>query len=434
MKEDRIELRIEKLIKKQILQRAQDESRSLSNYIEKILLNHLTMENYPTLYNIKNFLIMKEKGEGELTYSSGKINTEFEVYQFANGKIILKTAFISSDKLQWISSDDIDEGFSLRGRLENGLSIRSEDMKLFRKNVIFPPGNWKGEFACWKGVSIGDSLDSFTNEHEVVFPLANFRYDFIQREPLDLGEMKILFFKLGNGPDYAEKIEFMKLTNLPLITSEMRVYHVKSFTEDEILKKIESVCFLLSLARGCDVWYPYYLIKMKEIVLRKVCLNIRISNPILGVELIDDNDLKDFIKQGYQKMIQENRLKVIIGLYLRAKYETYISIRLTLLFTCLDVFSQFCGSKKWSYDKKLKKLRDHYQIDLSKYGIDLDFNKIRELRNEIIHKGEYPPSTLKEVLENESKLTTFLEIGLLKALNYNGFFVNCARNFQRQQL
>lgn len=285
-------------------------------------------------------------GHGELTLKGEyKLDCQFEAGQLNNGDVIILCDFSSVQFLPDLSESRF-EGTTLEG------------YKVTANNAInkinylpeIPPGrsgSW--ESILWRHISV--QMVGGDNVSKINFGITNFEFSGTEGDTISDGKnvcsrnFSVLPINIEGGTT----LNIKKLSEYDKITMRLRTLKDTDVTcEIEttlsdckdleiILKMIDNLCYLLSIARGTKIQWIYYNLYNYEGKLISRTHSSRITRPYCPTPVIDHriqgrNEFKNFIENAYPIYLKRrdsyNLNRGVIDAYLEGKAEgNYLQTR-----------------------------------------------------------------------------------------------------------
>lgn len=336
-------------------------------------------------------------GQGTLTLNlNKKINCEFEIAQYENGRIILicKECVPQFEPFIWGN----DEFSSFEGVTEDGLGVTCN------KGYI-------GPFDCSLNITvfISEFIVKKTNSEcvSIEFGITNFIFygekiiennTQIEKLSLNLGgfsEISIInLFPNANVDAIKEK--GCELTSL------LRVVPTKGREIKQVVLEVDNICDIISIMRGTKITWLYYTWFNETGEIIGKCHANRITKTFSPLYLISPRDGRDetkyFIESVYPNFVErKNNFHFdtpLLNVYLEAKEETtYISTRASCLVITLEMIMRviYFSLPERKYKEKILEKNDFSKLKrcLKKAIHDnLDGDDKKETRSLLYHNLE----------------------------------------------
>lgn len=280
---------------------------------------------------------------------------------------------------------------------------------------------------------------------------------------------------LNPTPDYDNVIRKVKVQKSISVTCELIAQPSEGLELNDVINKIDELCYLLSLARGTQVnWISAEEYTEDEQTCRIILRNA-VTWPFSGLALIDPNNPQDtslFVEKVYPiylKLRDGYSLDAAIKLYLDAKRETaYLETRALRavslldfligryasqrnldkirsdfeekeqdLCCCLkeDIQMLFPGIKENELNEMLAKIselnRRSFLNLLKRLWCDLKLNipkdellKVKDTRNALVHKAEFQSTNGTDKKREYFRVIRLIDQLFLKLLGYDGYFID----------
>ena len=203
---------------------------------------------------------------------------------------------------------------------------------------------------------------------------------------------------------------------------------------DTVIPMIDTLCKLLSLARGTKINWIYYdcCDSLGEKILSYLKNNIVWR--YAGLALIDPrnpNETATFLEQAYPLYISlKDRYGLENGIeaYLDAKREgVYLETRALVASVLLEFLSDKYVNKDGEFKKNLETMLKGLVILTS----DVDLVRLKNIRNSLAHTASFIGNISEEHIQDYNFLIGMLDRVFLKILNYNGTFLDITNKFNR---
>jgi hypothetical protein len=277
----------------------------------------------------------------------------------------------------------------------------------------------------------------------VRFGITNFEYfgNKLREYPNGGGAWDILSVNLGDKtieihkvPDHKVIMESVKAQRGIDVTSEALV-NISSINDlDTVIPIIDTLCKLLSLARGTKINWIYYdcydSLGEKVLSFHKNSVTRQYASLAL-IDPRNPDETAAFIKQAYipyVSMQDKYGLEKAIEAYLDAKCEgVYLETRALVAAVLLDFLSGRYTGKKNQFRKNVEATLQWLGITASNDDLD----RIVEIRNSLAHEASFIANITKEYLPEYALLISILDQMFLKILNYDGVYLDITDRYKR---
>jgi len=387
-------------------------------------------------------IIREYEGKGLLTLYDGQTcNCLVRAVQFADGKIVANCSFSENLNLVLGCLGRGDAIQSINGITEDNDEFSIEE-HIWCTSVNPIWNSYKSTMVAKAGSLIYRKKQSDTIA-SVRFGITNFEYsgNKLREYPNGGGAWDILSVTLGDKaieiyevPEHKAIMESVEAQRGIDVTSEAVVNISSLGNLDTVTPLIDTLCKLLSLARGTKINWIYYdcydPLGEKVLSFHKNSIVWKYA----ALPLIDPrnpNETATFIKQAYPSYVSlqdKYNLEKGIEVYLDAKREgTYLETRALVAAVLLDFLSH-------RYITKHMGLRKNLGVMLQRLGITAsndDLERLTNIRNSLAHEASFIDNITKEYSQEYFFLIGTLDRIFLKILNYNGAFLDITNKFER---
>ena len=375
----------------------------------------------------------------------GKLNgstCEFEIGQKPSGDIYL---CCHSQELLPDSSDNIE----LIGTADEG-SVHVEG------KVIMTTVRGKYDYYyCNAGkleMNVGE-LD-WSRAHTAKFAITNFKFTGNKKEEystggwrrtdlkLKLDDVNISFQKVEM---YDSILESLERNNNTEITCELAI-EVDNHAQEEILEIVDSICSLLTIARGTKINWISYTLRDDDGVELGQCFRPRITRPYTQIPLVkslnDPASIVRFLRHCYPTFVDENphyHFDHLGNLLADVHSRVFVETRCVLLFSVVEVLARRT-SRKGKLRKVFRDFVDCHELPVQKCQIkkcgrkcgrcepkcdrcqhqcedDCEIGIFVNDRNKMVHGMEFSDSDISGGYYRNLHL---LHLMILRALDYRG--------------
>ncbi|MBN1815673.1 MAG: hypothetical protein JXA14_27815 [Anaerolineae bacterium] len=424
------------------------------------------------------------QGSGTLQFTDGEqLCCHFDLGQVASGELYAICQIDEADVHKGINQEPL----ILYGRTEDGRALKFEDIRIVRNVSNYSQGT-SSRHVIFRGKQA--TVDSSTVPHgPVVFSFLLTNLTLLGTEAYALHNLDGSTFEglqtsweldnfqiaIRRTRDYEDVIRSLKATHGVDVTCEAMVSADSVQQQDAVLRVVDALCVLLTLARGCRVeWISYDVVAPDGKVLTSFHRGDAITKPFGTLELIahqPPEDTFDFISKTYPNLDVRGRswqfreavnlytdaksdqdffelrgLKMVIimehlkGCYLRQHGKTHILKPKTFD----GAKSSLVNVVRWTLpalfpearEDQLDMMANHAQgfnwypfrraiSDLcASTGLDFrssERGRFVNIRNELVHRVEYSPEH-GDSWAQYCFLMTFVGKVLLAILGYDGHF------------
>lgn len=373
-------------------------------------------------------------GSGKLTTDRGIIdNCDFLVETLQDGDIQLHCK--QSNPLAFAGDT---EGFSSFEGVTNDRSKVFVTGEFIRANISSTFGNEANSSATYtaSGQSIVTVQYTDNDIVEIRFGVNNFEFAGEYGEEITtssnvirtLNHLKLQFeginIVIRKPNDYDERLKEMKASKNTNVTCEF-IYRVSVDKLEQITQITDTICNLLSIAKGKRINWIYLATKDIDGQLVSIEHHHRITSDFTGFELIDKNPPE------------------LIVYYLNKCYETYKSLDSTFHFLniantvmdirsrgfletrCLVIFSLMeYLVRKASFTSKKDTFKSKIEKTILKYRVPISCSEISDFiksRNSLVHEMQF--LTANPLAEYQASLH-LLDKLILRILDYDSWYIN----------
>ena len=335
---------------------------------------------------------------------NGKLNQQdcsFEVGQRPDAQIIMACDF--SDRPKPLNL----HGIEFSGLTDNGTRVSAEGP--FQNSQAFPGENAETfhiSYGLWK-LTIGDP--DWSKAHSVTFAITNFifcgndehaggRADCLNTLKLTLDGLRVSFEKVA---DYDEIYNSVVGGQKTEVTCELTI-QVAGRSRDEIRKIANTICDLLTIAKGRKIsWINYKVFDANSSEIFTFHEN-RLTDPMTGYELIDFRQAKraiNYLERGYPAYEQfdshyPTMLNGVASMMFDSNSTRFTLTHALVMFSMVDALSKkVCNNDH--FESRIKRLNNLYGVCLTskerKYFVDS--------RNSVVHELKFHTSDTKKEYE-----------------------------------
>jgi hypothetical protein len=288
-------------------------------------------------------LIRIYEGSGILHLKDdSELRCHFELAQVSDGRLYALCHTAEPDRHMGLDEDVV----KLSGEVHDGKILTFEHLTLMRKEFSFSQEAASSHAIFYGKQAIISEPDLPVGSLRVRFALTNLtllgteKYTIQHADGGTFGGLQLSLnldgFEIAVRPvdSYRDIIRGLKATRGIDVTCEAAVASVLIEQEDTVVRVIEDLCTLLTLARGCRVQWIYYDVMGSDGKVFKSFHRSAITKPFGTLSLIATNpadDTLDFVTKTYSNLHTQERpweLRKAIDAYTDAKLEEdYLEFR-----------------------------------------------------------------------------------------------------------
>jgi hypothetical protein len=449
--------------------------------IIEVLRNYIYVMDYLSVYGK---IIRKYEGEGQIILDDDqKCNCDVIVAQIANGKI-LAHCVVHDNKEELIKC------FYGNKSIDSIKFMTKQNEEILVGGPILITYSDYSNTIVFANKIISKKI--ITNKPiKTKFGITNFEYfgNKLRELPNGGSSLDILDINVGDTnfnvyqlEDYKTIIKLIEAQKGIDVTSEIFVNISPSIDMDSIIKKINILCKLLSLARGTKInWIYYDFLDENNNIIYSTHFN-NIVWQYVGLPLIDirnPHDLPKFLQKSIPTYIEKNDkygLDKVIESYLDAKRETgYLELRALRAVIVMEYLKgKYSNENNLEYiienniykkiipeiknvvkkqcklmaisDNAVKEIEQKIsELNRKNFGTLLEYmfkdfhiiiskeelTRFIKIRNSLVHKSSF---LTHNYWQEYSFLINIVDRVLLKILEYDGLYLDICNNFNRIQI
>ena len=379
-------------------------------------------------------MLVDKYGEFDSVYRGNgtinNVNCEFEVGQQSDGTIILYCSTDSvildseSHDVELIGQTDRNKPISVIGTtmLENSSHIIS----------MGKPMKYHWWYRSAGKINMGIGEFEWKNTNTIKFAVTNFVFWGNEVEQignkaglntlkLSLDGIDLSFRQLDAYNDIKKSLESKKNT---AVTCEL-IIDTSSHSQEEIFEYVDTICTLLTIARGKKInWINYALYESEKLPIF-IEHQPRITSSYQGYELIDfqDSETVSFLEQcypTYKTLNSEYHFDYVANILVDVHSRGFLETRCLAMFSIVEFLARevkLYGSLK----SKIKAFVNHHKIPVSKREIDFFVHSRTFLVHELKFDSNNPGDEYVKNLH-------FLHRLILGTLGYESYYLNVTKH------
>lgn len=439
---------------------------------------------------------MNYQGNGEVTLINNEIYTcSFKLYQEKDSRIILLCKFFDYNSISSLIFTRDFKVKQFKGKTKNNFECYTE--KIILGDFINIPDSEECVIFYLNEIEIITTIES--HENAFCFEITNFCLNKFDNFELSLpnsyqGKNQKLNFSFRPLDNYEEINKNLRINRNVEVTSEIIYLNTDNLLSiEQIIKIIDDICHLLSIAQGTKIQWINYKFYKKSHIHEKYLSRVTSSYTPFFIIVPDINSIKNFMETVYSTFIEKKEiyhLKWIINAFLDSKSEQgYLGsrgLRAVVVMEMLrgyflengsieeDIFQAKVFRKiRENIRKEIKRTLDSdikNDVDLSVEEKQMLYSKISELnrkpfgeilrkflesinfdvkkeddnikcfiksRNSLVHRGRFlhdksnkSTCKYKSSFEEFTFIINFIDKVILKLIGYSGLYQNIYQTIQ----